>query len=140
MCVCVCVFMHARMFCVYICFLCVFSDIRTRLQFSSGGFHSSTVGVVQVTELSIGDPVYFSWLGCASVLKLCWASVATVWMCSLQHWQTGVLMRSRFVNFSLVWSVILTPLYPRLHGAATVSLNPRDDVFVPAMPTEARQP
>lgn len=86
------------------------------------------VGMVQVTEHSLGEPVYFSWLGCASVLKLCWVSVAAVWMCSLQHWQTTGLMRSRFFWFRVrYW-------HPsQLHRAVTVSLNPQDDVFIPAM-------
>ncbi len=30
------------------------------------------------------------------MLKLCWVNVAAVWICSLQHWQTRGLMRSRF--------------------------------------------
>lgn len=68
-----------------VCFLC------SCLQISYNGFQSSAAGVVQVNEHSIGDPVYFFWLGYVSVPRLCWGSVAAVWMCSLQHWQTTCL-------------------------------------------------
>ncbi len=85
--------------CIYIYFPCVFSQHANPSAVFIQRFPFSTVGVAQVAERSLCDPVYFSWLGCASVPKLCWVSVAAVWMCSLQHWQTTGLMRSRFSRF-----------------------------------------
>lgn len=65
---------------------------------------STTTGVVQVTERSFGDPLFFSWLGCVSVLKFCWVSVAAFWLYSVQHQPTTGLMRSRFESLlGLEW-------------------------------------
>lgn len=78
----VCVFMHVEQ-CACVCalftsvFLCMcFYSIQTAVFIRR--FPSSPVGVVQVTEPSMSDPVYFSWLGCVSVLNLCWLSVTVL--------------------------------------------------------------
>lgn len=88
MCVHACMQVCLCMFFIYVCFSeCV--CVCVSLQHANGRllnpsavfiqrFPSSTV-VVQVTEPSTSDPVYFSWLGCVSVLNLCWLSVTAVW-------------------------------------------------------------
>lgn len=83
----------------YICFLwvlCMQADFWTHLQIQSG-FHPLLLRWFR----SLGSlwVICFSWLGCISVLKLCWLTAVRVWMYSLQHWQTTGLMRSRFENF-----------------------------------------
>lgn len=73
------------------------ADSWTHLQFSSRGFHFLLSRWFR--SLSAQWGICFSWLGFVSGLKLCWLSVARVWMYSPQHWQSTDLMRSRFEKF-----------------------------------------
>lgn len=127
---------------VCLCIICIYVSFSVfSLQHAKGRllnpsavfirtFPSSAVGVVQVTECSMSDPVYFSWFG--------WVSEALLVECgcSLDVF-TPALANCR-PNEIQIWELFWFRVWywhlSRLHRAVTVSPNTQDNVFIAASP------
>lgn len=88
------------------------TDIQTNLQVLYSSFHPRLQGWFRSLSALLVIHYFFSRLGCVSVLKFCWVSVAAFWLHSVQHQPTTGLMRSRFESFpGLEWDTdtVLAP-------------------------------
>lgn len=137
----ICVYVHACVrvylctFCSYICFLCIFSQ-----NVESRHLNPSAVFIHRFPSCCRGGSGHWAldwWSGLFLLAWLCLSAEALLGECGCSLDVFTPALADCRPNEIQIWELFRFRVWywhpSRLHRAVTISLNPQDEVFIPAM-------